>query len=44
LVIEIPTKYSPREASDKLNRFDDEWWFDNEYKTKGNHTVNVEFV
>jgi len=43
LTIEIPTKYSPREASDRLNRFDDEWWIDNEYKTNGNVIVNVEF-
>lgn len=44
LTMQIPTKYSPEEASYRLNKFDEEWWLDNEYRTNGNLTVNVEFV
>ena len=43
LVIEIPTKYSPKETLSRLDKFEDEWWIENEYKSKGNLTVNVEF-
>lgn len=43
LVIEIPTKYSPKETLDRLDKFEDEWWIENEHKSKGNLTVNVEF-
>jgi hypothetical protein len=44
LVIEIPTKYSPQETLSRLDKFEDEWWIENEYKSKGNLTVNVEFL
>lgn len=43
LYIDIPTKYSPKEALDKLDKFEDNWWLENEYKGKGNLTLNVEF-
>ena len=43
IIISIPTIYSPQETSDRLDQLEDNWWLENEYRSEGKLSINVEF-
>ena len=43
LIIFIHTNLSPKEALDRLDKIDEEWWIDASIKSKGKLNINIEF-
>jgi len=43
LMIFIRTNLPPKEALDKLDRIDEEWWLDASLESKGKLNINIEF-
>ena len=44
LFVQIPTKFIAKESNDLLDKFRENWWFDNEDRTKSKISVRMRFI
>ncbi len=44
LFVRIPTKFVPKESNNLLDKFKENWWFDNESRSNSKISVNLRFI